>query len=132
MAKKSDPVPGSDQVSRLDHQLRWIFPRDVETGQKVLVHVRGIAIVPYFPYHGDGWSFSGGQFVALEAQRVCDDEGKLIGLQVGAYHIPETLLDHPRVTAMVEENPDDNPVAIPDDSLAGKEEKQPCQEECVS
>lgn len=129
MAEKKSETAEELQV-RLGRRLEWIYPRGIQTGQKVLVHVRGMALVPYFPYHGDGWNHAGGQWVELEAKRVEDEEGTLIGLQIGAFYVPEEFLDHPRVTAMFEEKPDENPDQKRDASLAGKEQK--CQEVSAS
>lgn len=84
-------------------EVKWIFPRDLEDNQPIAIHVLGGSICPYFDYHGDGRSSLGGIFYQGNAQRIVDENGDLIAVQIGFYRIPDFLLDHPRVTALIEQ-----------------------------
>jgi hypothetical protein len=92
---KEDPPPAPKRV-------KWIFPQDLEDGQIIHIHVQGFAVSPYFDYHGDGLGNFGSSFYQGKAQRIVDENGDLIAVQIGMYIIPDFLLDHPRVTAMIE------------------------------
>jgi hypothetical protein len=83
------------------HVMKWIFPRDLEENQIIIISVLGGSVCPYFDYHGDGRS-NLCTFYKGRVQRVVGENGDLIAVQIGFYMIPDFLLDHPRVTAMVE------------------------------
>lgn len=99
MAKKTQPLPEENQEPQ---GLKWVFPHDLEDGQIIAIHVLGLAVCPYFAYHGDGRSNFGSRFYQGKAQRITNDNGDLIAVQIGFYQIPNFLLDHPRVTAVIE------------------------------
>jgi hypothetical protein len=83
-------------------EVKWIFPKDLEEGQPIAIHVQGSAVCPYFDYHADGRP-NGSRFYQGIVQRISDENGDLIAVQIGYYRIPDFLLDHPRVTAVIEE-----------------------------
>ena len=84
-------------------EVKWIFPKDLEDGQAIFIHVQGFAICPYFDYHGDGLGNFGSHYYQGMVQRISDENGDLIAVQIGMYVIPDYLLDHPRVTALIEQ-----------------------------
>jgi hypothetical protein len=85
----------------MQHKLRWVFPQDLEEGQEAAIHVVGIAIAPFFDFYGDRFA-NFGSFFTGKVERILDENGNLIAVQIGFYWIPEDLLDHPRVTAVIE------------------------------
>jgi hypothetical protein len=81
-------------------KIQWMFPQDLEDGQEASIHVVGIAIAPFFDFYGDRFG-NFGTFFTGKVERITDDNGKLVAVQIGYYLIPEDLLDHPRVTAVI-------------------------------
>jgi hypothetical protein len=85
----------------MQKKVRWVFPQDLEEGQIAAIHVVGTAIAPFFDFYGDKFK-NFGSFFEGTVERILDEEDHLIAVQIGFYRIPEDLLDHPRVTAVVE------------------------------
>jgi hypothetical protein len=94
----SDVLPAEVALQR---KLRWVFPQDLEEGQRAAVHVVGLAIAPFFDFYGDKFQ-NFGSFFEGTVERILDEEDQLIAVQIGFYLIPDNLLDHPRVTAVIE------------------------------
>lgn len=85
----------------MQKKLRWVFPQDLQDGQIAAIHVVGVAIAPFFDFYGDKFQ-NFGSFFEGTVERILDEDGELIAVQIGFYLIPEDLLDHPRVTAVME------------------------------
>jgi hypothetical protein len=85
----------------MQKKVRWVFPQDLEEGQKAAIHVVGIAIAPFFDFYGDRFQ-NFGSFFEGTVERILDEDGELVAVQIGFYLIPDDLLDHPRVTAVIE------------------------------